>query len=174
MNLWSIDEMYEYGRRVNAVCFGLLLVATLSGCGGDTGEGAADREDTYPASGVVLYNGQPVEGASVVFECLEQGKPGATGITDAEGRFTLTTFKPGDGAVTGRFIAKVSKTTLEGEDLSYSDINSPNYGKVPPPEALGKTKHHVPEKYGSFDSAGLGAEITTEGNTAIKFELTGG
>ena len=161
-------------RSMCSGVFILLAALTLTGCGGGDDIGAAKREATFPASGVVLYNGQPVEGAIVVFECLTPEKPGATARTNAQGQFTLTTYKAGDGAVAGRFIAAVSKATIEGEDTSYSNVDSPNYGKVPPPAALGKVKYHVPEKYGKTDSSQLGAEITSAGNTEIKLELVDG
>lgn len=166
--------MIQYSRCFG--CFGASVLATFafSGCGGGDGAGAANRESTYPASGVVLYNDQPVEGAIVVLECLTPGQPGATARTDAKGKFTLTTYKAGDGAVAGKFVASVTKTTMEGEDPSYADIESPNYGKEPPPAALGKLKHHIPEKYKKTDSSQLGAEITSAGNKDIKLELKDG
>tara|TARA_R110002072_G_scaffold302710_2_gene487543 strand:+ start:21296 stop:21796 length:501 start_codon:yes stop_codon:yes gene_type:complete len=149
----------------------MLAAFALSGCGGGDGAGAANRESTYPASGVVLYNDQPVEGAIVIFECLTPGKPGATARTDAKGKFTLSTYKAGDGAIAAKFVASVAKVTVEGEDTSYADTESPNYGKEPPLSARGKIKHHIPEKYTKTDSSQLGAEITTAGNKEIRFEL---
>jgi len=48
----------------------------------------------------------PVAGAAVAFSPLAGGRR-ATGVTDAEGRFRLTTFRPGDGAVLGEHVASV-------------------------------------------------------------------
>lgn len=152
----------------------LLALLLLTGCGGGNDKWAARREATYPASGVVLYNSQPVDGAIVVFECLTPGKPGATARTNAKGEFTLTTFQAGDGAVAGNFVASVSKAILEGEDPSYADIESPNYGKEPPAAARGKVRHLVPEKYSKSGNSQLGAEITSAGNTEIRLELKDG
>ena len=50
---------------------------------------------TYPVSGKVLYKGQPVAGASVVFLGGENTRP-ALGRTDANGHFDLTTSEAGD------------------------------------------------------------------------------
>lgn len=152
--------------------FGLILSATLlPGCGGGDDKWVERREPTFPASGVVLYNDQPVEGAIVVFECLTPGKPGATARTNAKGEFTLTTYKAGDGAVAGNFVASVSKATVEGEDTSYANVDSPNYGKEPPAAARGKVRHLVPETYSNPGNSQLGAEITSAGNKEIRLEL---
>ena len=120
----------------------MLAAFALSGCGGGDGAGAANRESTYPASGVVLYNDQPVEGAIVIFECLTPGKPGATARTDAKGKFTLSTYKAGDGAIAAKFVASVAKVTVEGEDTSYADTESPNYGKEPFQRSIRKQTAH--------------------------------
>ena len=84
-----------YPRRTLA-SLGLLFVL---GCS-SSDDGVAGRPKTYPVDGLVLYNGNPVEGATVVFNSPTENR-GAAGLTDAQGRFTLKTFKPGDGAVAG-------------------------------------------------------------------------
>jgi hypothetical protein len=52
-----------------------------------------------PVSGTVRYKGQPIKDIAVVFH-TGQGML-ASGITDAEGKFQLSTIKPGDGATIG-------------------------------------------------------------------------
>lgn len=42
--------------------------------------------------------------------------PGAWGETDAEGRFELTTFEPGDGAVPGNHSVLIAKDEIDPED----------------------------------------------------------
>jgi hypothetical protein len=61
-----------------------------------------------PAKGRVVFKGQPVKAAQVAFSPVpkvegdkEPGKP-ATGFTNAEGEFVLSTFKPYDGALLGQ------------------------------------------------------------------------
>ncbi len=85
-----------------------LLASTVSGCGG------ADRYQTVPVSGVVTCQGKPVANGAVSFTPLpeegrDEGKPGrmALGITDAEGRFRLTTYVENDGAIVGRHSVSV-------------------------------------------------------------------
>jgi hypothetical protein len=61
-----------------------------------------------PVKGRVTCDGKPVKQASLIFSPVpknegdkEAGKP-ATGFTDAEGNFVLSTYKPLDGAQVGK------------------------------------------------------------------------
>jgi hypothetical protein len=64
------------------------------------GSGCSNHPEVVPVSGTVLFQGEPVDGAHVSFQ-LPGAPRHAAGTTDAAGRFTLTTFKPGDGALPG-------------------------------------------------------------------------
>lgn len=86
-----------FGRLV----FTGLCLFGLAGCGDGLPK-------TYKATGKVVYKDLPVEGAVVTFE-LATGSV-ATGVTNAEGQFELTTFSQGDGAVAGTHIVTVRKT----------------------------------------------------------------
>jgi hypothetical protein len=57
------------------------------------------KSETVPVTGTVTLNGQPAKDAEVIFT-PSQGRV-ASGATDAAGRFSLSTNKPGDGAVPG-------------------------------------------------------------------------
>ena len=123
----------------------------LAGCGESAGP--VDRERTVPVTGTVTYNGTPVADASVslvpetpVGEAAS--KKGAFGKTDASGKFTLTTFEPGDGAVPGNY--KVTVRKYEGETSTAAPQESDDY--VPPEEVEDDTpsaapKSLLPEKY---------------------------
>src|SRR5215218_2596086 len=61
-----------------------------------------------PVKGRVVFRGKPVKEAAVTFNpvpaeegATDAGKP-ATGFTDADGTFVLSTFRPYDGALIGR------------------------------------------------------------------------
>lgn len=80
-----------------AVCF---ITAMLSGCGGKS-------YDLAQVSGVVKYNGEPLEGLAVRFlPNSEEGTsgPDSIGITDANGKYTLVVSSLEDtkGAVIGK------------------------------------------------------------------------
>ena len=65
-------------------------------------------------------------------------------------------------------MVSVIKAVVEGEDPSYFDENSKNYGKTPPPT---KTKYLVPQKYSKFETAGLSATVKKDGSNDITIEL---
>lgn len=85
----------------------LLMGLTLTGCS-DGAAGAAKREKVSKVSGKVTMAGAPVASAIVTFS--PGGKqPAANGRTDAEGKYTLTTYDPGDGAAPGDYTVLVTK-----------------------------------------------------------------
>ena len=94
----------------------LLVALTLSvGCSGED----SNRPKTYPVSGTVKLNGNAVEGATVTFQ-LTEGKENAIGSTDKSGKYTLSTFKPNDGAVTGQYKVSITKYDVEAPKVSGS------------------------------------------------------
>jgi hypothetical protein len=54
-------------------------------------------------TGKLTLDGQPVEGAVVVYERESGGGNPAAGPTDKDGLFQLGTFEPGDGALPGKY-----------------------------------------------------------------------
>jgi hypothetical protein len=108
----------------------LLLLATAAGCG-------PSRPALLPAEGVVTLDGKPLAEASVVFQPAGGGRP-ATGITDANGRFKVGTFKPHDGALPGMHVVTVAKS----EGTSPSD-----------------TRWISPKIYSLADQSGLSARL---------------
>lgn len=91
----------------------LVLVLGTVGCGGGGEHGVAK------AGGTVTLDGNPVPDLVVSFtpQSTGSGNPGksATGRTDAQGKFTLSTYDMGDGAVVGKHLVTVS---LDGPDAT--------------------------------------------------------
>jgi hypothetical protein len=83
-----------------------VLVVACCGCGGES-------YDSVPVSGTVTHKGTPVEGATVAFHGGSAKVP-ATGVTDASGKFKLSSYKPDDGAPAGSYRVTVTKKKLEG------------------------------------------------------------
>jgi uncharacterized GH25 family protein len=84
------------------------LLFIFNGCGG------SNEYETTPVSGVVTCQGKPVANATVNFtpvpdESRAAGQRGrvALGLTDKDGRFTLTTYQDGDGAIVGKHVVTV-------------------------------------------------------------------
>jgi len=81
-----------------------LAVTLLACCGCSTGS------RTYPVRGKVLYKGQPAAGAKVIFHPKQDADlkaPHPGGIVAADGFFTLTSYKPDDGAPAGDYTVAV-------------------------------------------------------------------
>ncbi|QDT54233.1 hypothetical protein Pan44_22610 [Caulifigura coniformis] len=146
------------------------VVMMLTGCSSvDDSKWLKDRKPVYQVNGKVTHKGTPLSGAAVAFRSGDAANAiGAAGLTDAEGKFTLTTYETGDGAVEGRHVVTVAKSVVEGEDPSYFDEKSPNYGKTPPPT---KVKSLIPTKYARPESSGLSAEVKKDGPNDITIEL---
>jgi hypothetical protein len=80
-----------------------LSMLSMAGCGGPS---------PVSAGGTITYLEKPVASASVQFVPTGQGggkdRQIATGETDAAGKFTVGTVKPGDGAVPGDYAVAVT------------------------------------------------------------------
>ena len=140
---------------VGWLAIGLTLLTVVAGC--------SDRPRRVPVSGQVTIDGAPVTRG--VVRVIPPDARAAMGDIDAQGRFTLTTFDPGDGCVVG---------THRVEVVAFDH---------PTP---GQTRLLVPEKYNNQAKSGLVLTITgptdkvhldlTWGNEKVKIERaeTGG
>jgi hypothetical protein len=143
----------------------LAACALLGGCGGAT---------TAPVSGRVTYNGKPVTAGRIMFY-PESGRA-AVGQLGPDGRYTLTTLQPGDGALLGSHRVAIEATrvgpgsyqaprSLE-EEVELSRKGAPG-GKV---LVAGKVEWLVPEKYARPETSGLTATVRS-GPNEINFDL---
>ena len=87
-------------KLVALLCFGLMI--TIAGCG-------ASNPPTTPVTGQVKYDGEALEGATVTLtpEAGSADTRTASGITDADGNFTLTTVLLTDKAQTVFFLVPI-------------------------------------------------------------------
>lgn len=76
----------------------LLSALLASGCG---------QSETVPVQGTLMFKGKPAENAEVMFNA-KKGRL-ATGVTNAEGKFTLSTAKLNDGAMPGEYIVTLGE-----------------------------------------------------------------
>ena len=147
---------------------GIVLCAAFAGCGG--AEGAANRPPTYPASGLVTYNGQPVADAQVVFIPQQQQGKGAFARTNAQGEYKLSTFGDEDGAVAGAYYVTITKMEIPPAPPAL-DQDDPNYKEPGPRETQRPTKYLIPKKYTQATSSKLTAEVK-ESENRFDFALT--
>jgi hypothetical protein len=128
------------------------------GCGENS-----DIEKVVPVSGTVTYQGRPLEGYQVTFMPVDGRRP-ATGITDAEGRFSLGTNALGDGAPPGQSkVAFVWVPPRTGEPGQEAIVDSP--------EKMPKPKIRIPDKYTDPERSGMVQEVPARGISDLKFEL---
>lgn len=134
----------------------VLAVLLCLGCSGEKGE------PTYEVTGVVTLNDTPIEGATVTFIPPPGGR-GAVGVTDASGRYKLTTDVRDDGARVGQYKVTVAKyesqstgaaaAASEGEYTEGSTEDAPPAANV------------LPRKYADPSSSGFEANVVAGSNT---------
>ena len=148
-NAESIKRLAARRAPAHIECLRIWLLGCLvflPGCG-------PSQPDTFETIGEVYYNGQPVEGATVVFS--SDGPP-AKGVTDAQGRFSLRTFSDGDGTIAGQHSVTITKNVSEA-----STAEDP-YPAV---------KNMLPDRYARPDSSQLTAEVRAEHKNMFRFDL---
>jgi len=129
-----------------------LLLVLVCGCWG------SDGPTTYPVQGLVQYEGEPVEGATVTLIPTATDGRSASGTTDTEGTFEVTTYvSPSlqtSGAMPGEYDIVVSKMEVRelDEDLSPEEAQAA-FQKLGPPKNL------LPRKYRSPNTSGLSVTI---------------
>lgn len=145
----------------------LAIILAVAGCGGK-------GETVVPVEGSVEYKGKPVVGAAVTFQ-PEHGKS-ATGTTDENGRFVLTTYSTGDGAVVGTHKVTIVPINAPSEDKydpessagKLDEVNEPIQGD----DAAPVKSTPIPTKYADPDQSGLTAEIKNGSANKPDFKLT--
>lgn len=157
--------MNQSGRAA-LVCV-LLTVSFAAGCSSEPAKPA-----TFPVSGTVTRNGQPVVGATLIFVPSATGAEAAIGMTDAEGRYQLTTFTSGDGARAGEYRVKISQygvpaTPAGGKTLSHEEeqkIYKEDETPAPPPKNL------LPTKYENEGTSGI-THTVKDGPTTLDIKI---
>lgn len=141
----------------------LACVAVLTGCGG------SDRPQVVAVSGVVTFDGAPLADAKVNFMAAGASQA-ATGTTDSEGKFQLTTYKENDGAVIGKHIVTITKVESGGGE--GMDASNPDAAYAAAMSGAAQPESEIPAKYGDPAQSGLDANVTADGpNDKFTFAL---
>ena len=114
----------------------LVGLIALAGCGREA--------TTNPVHGTVTLDGRPLARATVQFLAQDPGGRDALGTTDANGLFRLSTFKPRDGALAGKY--KVVVRSVPEADPAYRRHERPggDASRQQAPETDRPTGHHRP------------------------------
>jgi len=149
----------------------------LLGLGAFLGCGESEGVPTVVVTGTVTQKGAPVAGAVVSFIHSVADGQSAFGVTDAAGKYSLTTRKKDDGALPGQYKVTIAKyngptETAGGGAAPTSEGNLPasytgEAAPAPPPKNL------LPAKYASPDSSGVSAAVKAGAPNTHNFELEG-
>jgi hypothetical protein len=118
------------------------------------------NDGLVPVKGRVQLDGKPIEGAAVLFEPEGGGVP-ATGVTDANGDFTLSTSGRGEGAATGMNKVSVAKQVPVLPNRKVEE------GEIVP------MKSETPEIYASPQTSGLTVDVK-RGMAPVELQLKSG
>ncbi len=160
-------------RRVVHLWFLLLISQFSLGCG-------SDAHVITPVKGVVTMNGKPMAGVQVLFK-VKDCPLGASGVTNDQGEFELTTNNTNDGAVVGEnhvAIREIPKEAIVSSGMSAEDMKA---GKMIPKGAsrdmeketkkLGNSNGAVPAKYGDHEKSGLTRTVVRGEKNVFNFDL---
>jgi hypothetical protein len=130
-----------------------LVLVCVAGCG------KPGTAPTAEVTGTVTLDGSPIEGVGVTF-LPQEGRP-ASGVTNASGQFTLSTFETGDGAVPGRHKVAIGEQPDESEPMP----GTPEAANWKPPEA------RFPEKYSNPEESGFEAQVEPGKPNTFTFDM---
>jgi hypothetical protein len=119
-----------------------------AGCGGG---GGSEQLPTARVSGTLAYEGKPVAKGTIHFHPPKG--PTANGVVE-DGKFTLSTYGEGDGAIVGKNRVAVQV-----------------YEEVPTKDGDTTAKSLIPKKYNEADSSGIELEIPPKGLSNLQIEL---
>lgn len=152
----------------------LVMGLTLTGCS-DGASGAATREKVYKVTGKVTLSGAPVPNAIVTFSPAAK-QPAANGRTDNEGKFTLTTYDPSDGAAAGDYTVLVTKEG--GSAGNAMPTGHDPVGAKPVDSAAMHSAQRaagptglLPTKYSSATSSDLKVTVKSDGTNDFPLDL---
>jgi len=136
----------------------------LAGCGGE------DYPSTVPVTGVVNYQGKALEGATVTLAPTDQKGRSASGITDAEGKFSVKTFYGADhnpeGALPGDYLISVNKVQTVTPPAGMTQWEEQAwFTKQGPPKSF------VPAQYTSPERSGLKVTVGKTSPEPLKLDL---
>ena len=138
---------------IRAFVLAAAIGGVMVGCG---------HREMGPVSGTLRYKGTPVPDAVVKFTA--QSRPTAIGRTDAEGRYTLTTFPKGDGAYGGSHTIVVipwMESWIELPDDAQT-------GRKPPPVV---PRTDIPDRCRQLSESPLKADVVAGKQNVINLEL---
>jgi hypothetical protein len=146
-----------------------VVVVLFAGCG------AKSTVSTVPVSGTVTFNGAPLEGADVILHTTSEGGHNASGRTDSQGKFTLSTYispsENPEGALPGSYKVSISKMEASTGTTPEQMMQKMATGGGPKAAPDFEPKSAIPEKYRDPTTSGLTATVPEGGDQAMTIDL---
>lgn len=141
-------------RRLGPLLIFLALFAL--GCGG-----GSSGPKLQPVTGNVTFKGKKLPGALVAFYPIETTTGnGGTGKTDADGKYTITYRRGGEGLPAGKYKVTVSKRIMPDGTEPAKDVQPMD----------SPAKETIPAQYSNEEGTIL-VKTVSEGGGAIALEL---
>jgi hypothetical protein len=148
------------------------VLVTTAGCGGGS--------KPVRVEGTVTLDGKPLPRATVSFMPVGEGRA-ASGETDADGSFRLTTFRTNDGALPGEYKVVVTVTEVDPrmskpaeswslEEKKAARMTMTPAGKQQAAEKKRKTTHAVPARYSDPKRTPLQQVVPPPGKVELALE----
>jgi hypothetical protein len=137
-------------KRLFPFCL-LVISLALIGCGGG-------GPKMIPVTGVVTFEGKPIGKINVMFVPADTKGIIAQGTTEENGKFTLQSLEPGDGAMSGEY-----KIAFKYVSDVIPDMPGFTGGVKPEPSP-------IPLKYVDAEKSGFTATVSSD-KTDFKFDL---
>lgn len=153
----AITKQARVARAVSQCILLVLVVGGSIGCSRQfEDKWSKSRPLVFKTAGSVTWNGEPAAGAVVTLHSKSHSLA-ASGKTDAAGKFMLTTWRYGDGAVAGDHSVTISTWEVRGHDGEGNPIEVPV----------------MPAKYEQPETSELTATIAERGENVLSFEVSG-
>ena len=139
--------MGNRGKSILTLLSAAALVASAAGC-----RSSSHGFDLQQVTGTVTYRAKPVAGGQILF-VPDNGSPVARATLDDAGRYRLSTFAPGDGAVPGPCHVAV---VLRGPD---KPVPANRKGQMMEEDMQGSGDPLIPKRYFSVATSDLKAVV---------------
>ncbi|EAQ79788.1 hypothetical protein [Blastopirellula marina] len=115
------------------LCLWIIAASLLPGCGETAYD---DGLIKHQVTGFVTVNGRPLDRVIVRLQSTDRSQSGnaaqPVGVTDAEGKFALSTSGDKDGAVAGEYVMmflRTAENSESGDDLFHNRFAKPSQSK---------------------------------------------
>jgi hypothetical protein len=125
------------------ICIVAVTITGVAGCGGNAVPGAVK---TFPVAGTISLDGNGFGPARLIFTPDAADAPRPTGMADASGKITVTTYAAGDGLPAGTYKVTIS------------------------PDPMTKTPQH-PQLYDNSATSTLTVTVTDKGPNEFKLAM---